>query len=725
MASTVTDPSPSSDAHSSALAPPATLLSHPGDSLTWDAGGLAVTVASGPDGVARIARLDVDGVAVASAEAPLPLAEVGLVGLGRSWSARRYADSATTRDLLLEGAFTTQDGQVLVVDSHHRPTGLAVRTTCAALPGARAVRTRTTVTNTGSSPASAPLELSWVSSLVLAGLLPEAPLERLRLHWADNDWLAENRWTSAGARELLPDLHRSAHEHDPRGAFERSSHGNWSTDGSLPVGVLHDPATDLALAWQVESSGAWHWQVGERADGLFLSALGPTDAQHQWSTELAAGESFTTVPVTLAASTRGVTGAFAELTAARRATRRPHPDSTGLPVIFNDYMNTLMGDPTTAKLLPLVAAAAEAGAEVFCIDAGWYGGIDEDWWDGVGAWQPAPDRFPGGIDEVLDAIRAAGMVPGLWLEPEVIGVRSPLADELPEGAFFSRRGRRLVEHGRYQLDLRHPAARAHLDAVVDRLVLQHGVGYFKLDHNINIGAGTDRDATTPGEGLLGHQRAHLAWLDGVLDRHPSLVLESCASGGMRVDHAVMSRAQVQSTSDQQDLRRYPPIAAAAATAVLPEQAASWAYPQPDHSDDEIAFSLAVPMLGRVHLSGRLDAMDAHQRALVAEAVTAYKGHRGAITTSTAFWPLGLPGWDDAWVVHGLHDAARGAALLTLWRRDGGEDALEVPLPQGLDAATAEIVFPRTSRARTAAAEDGALVVTLPAPWTAVVLRLRG
>ena len=42
------------------------------------------------------------------------------------------------------------------------------------------------------------------------------------------------------------------------------------------------------------------------------------------------------------------------------------------PVIFNDYMNCLFGDPTTDKLIPLIDAAAEAGCEYYCIDCGWY-----------------------------------------------------------------------------------------------------------------------------------------------------------------------------------------------------------------------------------------------------------------------------------------------------------------------------------------------------------------
>ena len=100
----------------------------------------------------------------------------------------------------------------------------------------------------------------------------------------------------------------------------------------------------------------------------------------------------------------------------------------------------------------------------------------------------------------------------------------------------------------------------------------------------------------------------LDWLDAALDRHPGLVIENCSSGGMRTDYALLARLQVQSTSDQQDFLRYPPIAAAAPAAMTPEQAAIWAYPQPEFTDDENAFTLCGAMLGRVHLSGHLDRM---------------------------------------------------------------------------------------------------------------------
>lgn len=62
------------------------------------------------------------------------------------------------------------------------------------------------------------------------------------------------------------------------------------------------------------------------------------------------------------------------------------------------------------------------------------------------------------------------------------------------------------------------------------------------------------------------------------------------------------------------------VPAAAPAAMTPEQAAVWAYPQPDFTDDEIAFTLCGALLGRVRLSGHLDQMSRQQRALVADAV---------------------------------------------------------------------------------------------------------
>ena len=260
---------------------------------------------------------------------------------------------------------------------------------------------------------------------------------------------------------------------------------------------------------------------------------------------------------------------------------------------------------------------------------------------------------------------------------------------------------------------------------MDRLVGEWGVGYLKLDYNINIGSGTENGPESPGAGLLGHHRAHLDWMSALLDRHPGLVLENCGSGGLRMDYAQLAVTQLQSTSDQQDLLRYPPIAAAAATAVAPEQAAVWAYPQPDHTPDRIAFTLTGALLGRIHLSGFLDRMNDEQFELVRSAIRVYKDIRPEIAGARPFWPLGLPDWEDGWIAHGLR--GRDATLVAVWRRERADApesrTLTLTHLRGVEARP-EVLQPTTAGVTVEwDAAEGKLTVGLPRADTAVLLRL--
>jgi alpha-galactosidase len=688
--------------------------------LEWGHGALALVLDVSPDGPVGVRSIRAAG-RDHPARATQPLVELLVPQAGRARASGRFSDTVVGRRLAYAGSAATRDGSwhELRVDLRDGTSGLRAQTVFRSADGVGACQVRTRLTNDGDEP----VLLLGVTSFA-AGLAGH-PVDHLDVVRAGGEWLGESRWRRAPLRESIVDLNLPLHGQHGRGCLAVVSTGTWSSGTHLPTGGLVDRETGDAWLWQVEHNGAWRWEVGERLDGAYLALLGPTDIDHQWQQRLAPGESFATVPVSIAVAPDGLEGAVAALTAHRRRLVRPHPDRSALPVVFNDYMNTLMGDPTTAKLRPLIDAAAAAGAEVFCVDAGWYDN-GSAWWDAVGEWQPSQTRFPRGIEEVLTRIRDRGMVPGLWLEPEVIGVRSPMADKLPAEAFLQRGGVRLVEHNRYHLDLRHPRAVAHLDEVVDRLVEELGVGYLKLDYNIDPGAGTDLDADSAGAGLLGHNRAHLAWLDQVLDRHPGLILENCASGAMRMDYALLSRMQLQSTSDQQDFRRYPPIAVAAPVSVLPEQAASWAYPQPDMSDEALAFALCTGMLGRLYLSGRLDGMRPEQLASVRAAVGAYRDIRADLAIALPAWPLGLPGWTDPWLSLALRSG--DVTYLAVWRRAGATGAVTLPLPhlRGRHAGI-DVLYPRHLPAWRYGwdAGTGSLTVTPPdaEPFAARIFRI--
>ncbi|KUO02816.1 glycoside hydrolase family 36 protein [Streptomyces caeruleatus] len=689
--------------------------------FTWGHTALDTEFATASDETLRLVRLgDAEPV---PAESALPLVELTAFGHGSAWSGPRFTGTAFGARLKYRDRLSGRRGdqEWLTLELHDPDTGLTAFVELASPAGLPVLRSRVRLRNDGREP----LVVQSVTSLLLGGL--PAP-EALDVRRARNDWLAECRWYSEPLRDTVADINVGAHQHDSRAALVLAGRGSWPTDGHLAMGALTERGSGRTWLWQIESPAGWRWDLGESEGGTCLALNGPTDAEHQWRVRLAPGEEFTTVPGVLSLGA-GFDQAVGALTAYRRAVRRPHPDHTALPVVFNDYMNTLMGDPTTEKLFPLIDAAAQAGAEYFCVDAGWYDdSADGDWWDTVGAWLPSARRFPdGGIRAVLDRIRERGMVPGLWLEPEVVGVRSPVAAALPPDAFFQRDGVRLTEQGRHQLDLRHPAARAHLDKAVDRIVGDWGVGYLKLDYNIVIDPGTLAPGDlAPGAGLLGHAHAYLDWLSEVLDRHPHLVIENCASGGMRMDGATLAVTQLQSTSDQQDPLRYPPIAAAAPTAVPPEQGAVWAYPQPDFDDDLIAFTLGGALLGRIHLSGHLDRMSQRQLGFVRDAVTTYRTIRPDLARAVPFWPLGLPGWTDEWLALGMRSSDDRTSYLTVWRR-GGERELRLPIGHlaGREVR-AEILYPSPASGAAAgsAVWDGdALRVSLPRTPAVVLVRL--
>ena len=256
---------------------------------------------------------------------------------------------------------------------------------------------------------------------------------------------------------------------------------------------------------------------------------------------------------------------------------------------------------------------------------------------------------------------------------------------------------------------------------MDRLVEDLGVGYFKFDYNINPGPGTDVGGISAGAGLLGHNRAQLDWLDGLLDRHPDLIIENCASGAMRSDFALLSRLALQSTSDQQDVARYVPIAVAAPMLMLPEQAGSWAYPSASMGREETIASLSLGLLGRLYLSGYLPQLSQDQLALVREAVAMHRELRSAISSLLPRWPLGLPGWDDSWAAFAL--TGPEVTLLSVFHRGSGPAEAAVPLSWLVDIPTRmEPVFPSEPSGWTLEWDPRAAILNVRAPDSPVSAR---
>lgn len=568
-----------------------------------------------------------------------------------------------------------ETGRLLVITQEDALTGARVKSYLQFYPGTSVVRMYHEVTNTGKEEQT----LEYISSFYYLGIEKEgegSSDDKMKVTIAHHGWQKEMSFHTYTFPELgMAQTQPTVFQRTSK-TIEFTNTGNWSTKEYLPMGYLENGKADTSLFWQVEHNGSWHAEIGDENNHFYLALSGPTEVQSHWFKTLKPGESFASVPVAVGVSKADFGSAMGQLTSYRRRIRRPNEDNEKLPVIFNDYMNCLFGDPTTEKELPLIDAAAEMGCEYYVIDAGWY--APGQWWDSVGQWQECRERFPGGVREVTDYIRSKGMIPGLWLELEVMGINCEKAINAPDDWFFVRHGKRVFDRSRYQLDFRNPQVIAHADEVIDRVVKEYGAGYIKMDYNIEPGIGTELYADSVGQGMLEHERAYLEWLDGVFKRYPDLVIENCSSGGLRTDYAMLSRYSIQSTSDQEDYRNYATISANAAAGITPEQAAVWSYPQRDGDEEETIYNMVNTLLLRIHQSGHLAELSEERKRLVKEGIDYYKQIRGDIREALPLWPLGYADNLDKWLVFALKTEEK--AYMAVWRR-GGEEEIEIPLKQ--------------------------------------------
>ncbi|BCN32114.1 glycoside hydrolase family 36 protein [Anaeromicropila herbilytica] len=554
------------------------------------------------------------------------------------------------------------------------------------------VRCKNVVSNIGTEEQT----LEYLSSFCYFGIEKEGDSNsdhKMFLRIPHNGWQKEMSWKTytfpdLGMAQTQPTRYQRTSK-----TIEVTNTGNWSTKEYLPMGYLENHEANTSLFWQIEHNGSWHYEIGDMHGHFYVCISGPTEVQSHWFKTLKPGESFESVPVAIGVGKNDFSEDMGELTKYRRKIRRPNEDNEKLPVIFNDYMNCLYGDPTTEKEIPLIDAAAGSGCEYYVIDAGWY--APGEWWDSVGEWRECKERFPNGLKEVTDYIRSKGMIPGVWLELEVMGINCEKAINAPDDWFFIRHGKRVYDRSRYQLDFRNPAVIEHVTEVIDRVVKEYGVGYIKMDYNIEPGIGTELYADSVGQGLLEHERAYLSWLDDIFYKYPDLVIENCSSGGLRIDYALLSRYSIQSTSDQEDYRHYATISANAPAGVTPEQAAIWSYPLREGDKEEVIYNMVNTMLLRIHQSGHLAELTKDRIELVEEAIKYYKEIRNDIKNALPFWPIGLADNLDHWLSLGLKTDNK--VYLAVWKRNSKEKTLTLPIQKyikGMEVVAVHLTYPK-------------------------------
>jgi alpha-galactosidase len=351
--------------------------------------------------------------------------------------------------------------------------------------------------------------------------------------------------------------------------------------------------------------------------------------------------------------------------------------------------------PTEENSKKLAKYAALLGIDYYVIDCAWHD-EEDDCWLYIGNWIESKKRYPNGLKNTLDYIKGLGLKTGLWLELEAVGIRGNAIDMWEDDCFFQRNGKKVINSGRYQLDFRNQKVIKRMNELIDRVVNDYEVDYIKIDYNQCSGPGTDLNSCSLGDGLLDHSRAYRCWIESVFKKYPDLVIENCASGGQRMDYALMSLHSIQSTSDQTDYKKYPYIVSNMITAVTPEQSAVWSYPIEDKQDvltvtnESVAMNMINSMLGRLHLSSSIDLLDAEKTALIKEGIQYYNLMSDNKKHSDPYWPLGLCYWGEKTAIAGIKTDR--ICYLSVYNL-GSDGTVEIPL-QDLNISSIKVGYPK-------------------------------
>jgi alpha-galactosidase len=216
-------------------------------------------------------------------------------------------------------------------------------------------------------------------------------------------------------------------------------------------------------------------------------------------------------------------------------------------VLLNTWEATYF-DHDTDKLCALADAAASIGIERFVLDDGWFGERRNDR-AGLGDWVVSSDVYPQGLAPLISHVKSQGMDFGIWIEPEMVNRESNLVRTHPEWVLHPSSYEPVMARNQLVLDLTNEFAFAHVFSQLDALLRDHDIAFVKWDMNRPL-----IHASTP-DGAAGARRQTLAYyrlLDSLRAAHPHVEFESCASGGGRIDHAVLSRAVRVWTSDCND-----------------------------------------------------------------------------------------------------------------------------------------------------------------------------
>ncbi|HII4467493.1 alpha-galactosidase [Clostridium perfringens] len=222
------------------------------------------------------------------------------------------------------------------------------------------------------------------------------------------------------------------------------------------------------------------------------------------------------------------------------------------PILLNSW-EALSFSIDEEKIKELATNASKLGVELFVLDDGWFGKRNNDN-AGLGDWTVNKEKFPNGLNEIIEYINKLGMDFGIWIEPEMVNKDSELYRSHPDWIIHDPNRKPSHTRNQYTLDFSKDEVVDHIYNQIEKLLSDYNISYVKWDMNRYITECYSKDKGANLQGTVYHKYILNVYklYDKLTTRFPNILFESCSSGGARFDPGMLYYAPQTWTSDNTD-----------------------------------------------------------------------------------------------------------------------------------------------------------------------------
>lgn len=464
-----------------------------------------------------------------------------------------------------------------------------------------------------------PLDVQWLAAATLPLDVRCAAVQSYKGQWA-NEFIA-----------CQDDL--------SQGTWRRDSRRGRNGHDQFPGSVVLTPGADLHQGLAYGAHLAWsgnHTQLIERLpDGELQWQMGEWLAPGE--VRLLPGERLASPDVIAVCSPHGLNGvAQAFHAAARGRVQWPGGAMRPRPVHLNTW-EAIYFDHRPEVLMELARQAAAVGVERFVLDDGWFPARGHDR-AGLGDWWPDPQKYPQGLAPLAAEVERLGMEFALWVEPEMVNPDSELYRLHPDWALHI--AGRPLQTGRNQLvlDMGRDDVQNYLFDKLDALLKSVPIRYLKWDMNRDLsaavqGGGAGSHRHTGRAAYRANSMALYALLARLRKAHPSVEIESCASGGARIDMGILPYVHRYWASDTNDALLRINVQRGFTQFLPPELMGAHVGPVPAHTTGRtqaLPFRAAVALQGHFGVEFDLRQLSANEKTELAAWIALYKSLRSVL-----------------------------------------------------------------------------------------------